>query len=96
MGRRISPVTVNIDNDKGRIRLRWRYDSKRYSLNVQLRYRKANLSIAKRLACYIEQDLLKNKFDVSLLRYKAYLTNGTAIWTRMILCLMSALELRKP
>jgi hypothetical protein len=82
MGRRNSATTVNIDNDKGRIRLRWRYNSNRYSLNLQLTYKKTNLSTAKRVACHIEQDVLNNKFDVSLLKYKALTSNDTAALDR--------------
>lgn len=69
MGRRTSKGLVSIDKDKERIRLRWRYQSKRYSLNL-FRFTTANLHQAKKIALRIEQDLLTDNFDATLYRYK--------------------------
>src|SRR3954447_3130924 len=76
MGRRNSVATVNVDNDKGRIRLRWRYNGKRCSLNLPLNYKKAHLPVANRIAVYIENDLLNSRFDASLQKYKPLLSNN--------------------
>ena len=74
MGRRISrrkpsKGLVNIDEDKNRIRLRWTYQQKRYSLNLFL-FTAANLLCAKKIALTIERDLLNDSFDPTLDRYK--------------------------
>ncbi len=69
MGHKNSKGAVSIVNYKGRIRLRWRYQSKRYSLNHAL-YNKTNLLQAKKLALLIEEDAANDRFDYSLNRYK--------------------------
>jgi integrase len=68
-GHKNSRGTVAIINNKGRIRLRWSYQSKRYSLNLSV-YSKAAILPAKKLALEIEQDMLNNLFDISLKKYK--------------------------
>jgi integrase len=69
MGRKNSKGTVSLENDRNRIRLRWRFQSKRYSINLN-QYNKFSLREAKKLALQIEQDILNQSFDVSLNRYK--------------------------
>ena len=69
MGHKNSKGTVSILKHKDRIRLRWRYQSERYSLNLGA-YIKANLIHARKIAVYIEQDMLNNQFDFSLAKYK--------------------------
>lgn len=69
MGRRNSQGAVSIDQDKNTIRLRWRYQSKRYSLNLFL-YNKQNLLQAKKIALTIESDLVTGAFDYTLEQYK--------------------------
>ena len=61
--------TVSIINYKERIRLRWSYQSKRYSLNLAA-YIKANLLHAKKTALQIEDDMLNGVFDSTLNKYK--------------------------
>jgi integrase len=73
MGRRNLNGTVSIYKDKSTIRLRWRYQSKRYSLNLFL-FNKFNLLRAKKIALVIEDDIVTNVFDESLNRYKALIT----------------------
>ena len=73
MGRRNLKGTVSICKDKNTIRLRWRYKTKRYSLNLFL-YNKSNLLRAKKIALAIEDDIARNAFDESLNRYKAIIT----------------------
>jgi integrase len=61
--------TVGLSNYKNRIRLRWSYQSKRYSLNLEA-YNKVNVLLAKKVALQIENDMLNDTFDYSLNRYK--------------------------
>jgi integrase len=61
--------SVTIENFRGRIRLRWRFLGKRYSLNLS-KWDELNLLQARKFAIQIEQDLLLNHFDGSLERYK--------------------------
>jgi integrase len=68
MGIKNQKGTVSVENNKGRIRLRWRYQAKRYSLSLTA-YSKQNLFQAKILALEIEQDILTNMFDFTLLKY---------------------------
>jgi integrase len=60
---------VSIENFKGRIRLRWRYQKKRYSLYVAA-YTKQNLLQAKKVVVQIEQDITTGQFDSTLNTYK--------------------------
>ena len=70
MGHKNQKGTVSVINYNGRIRLRWRYQSKRYSLNLAS-YNKINLLPARKIALLIEQDISLDKFDFTLNRYKA-------------------------
>lgn len=69
MGRKNAKGSVSIVQDGQRIRLRWRYQKQRYSLNL-FSFNKANLQQAKKVALKIEHDLLSNDFDATLQRYK--------------------------
>ena len=69
MGHKNSKGTISIVKYKSRIRLRWRYQSERYSLNLGA-YIKSNLTHARKIAVKIEQDMLNNQFDFSLAKYK--------------------------
>jgi integrase len=75
MGRRKNSGLVSIDNDKGKIRLRWRYNSKRCSLNLSWPYKRRSLTDAKKIAECIEDDIRYNRFDASLLKYKNFKGN---------------------
>jgi integrase len=69
MGRKNFKGTVTIINDRGRIRLRWRYQSKRYSTSLST-YNKTNLLAARETAILIEQDIVNDTFDSTLSKYK--------------------------
>ena len=69
MGQKHAKGTVSIINDSNRIRLRWRYNTKRYSLNL-FRYSKHNLLQAKKIALNIEHDIVQGTFDDTLVKYK--------------------------
>lgn len=63
---------VSICKDKNAIRLRWRFQSKRFSFNL-FQYSKPNLLKAKKVAVIIQSDILTGVFDESLSRYKLLL-----------------------
>jgi integrase len=69
MGTKNQKGSVSIGNVANRIRLRWRFQTKRYSLNLFL-YSKSNLSQAKKIATQIEKDIVHDCFDVTLKKYK--------------------------
>jgi integrase len=68
MGQKNSKGSVSIVNDNTRIRLRWRYQTKRYSLNL-FHFSKPNLLQARKTALQIEQDMAVSQFDFSLQKY---------------------------
>lgn len=68
MGQKNSKGTVSISNADNRIRLRWRYQSIRYSINLNT-YSKVNLLAARKLALQIEMDIANDIFDTSLKEY---------------------------
>jgi len=68
MGIKNQKGTVSVEDYKGRIRLRWRFQAKRYSLSLTA-YSKQNLFQARILALEIEQDILTNMFDFTLIKY---------------------------
>jgi integrase len=60
--------TVSVENFKNRIRLRWRYLGKRYSLSLGP-YEKVNLKASKKIVLQIEIDMANGQFDNTLVRY---------------------------
>jgi integrase len=69
MGLKKTKGAVSLTDWKGRVRMRWRYESKRYSLTLFKSNRKGLLQ-AKRLALVIESDLFNDEFDVTLCKYR--------------------------
>lgn len=72
MGHKNPKGSITIQNYKNRIRLRWRYQSKRYSINLSS-YNKLNLLKARKIVIQIEQDIAIDAFDFSLMRYRSEL-----------------------
>jgi integrase len=68
MGHKNQRGNVSITNYKGRVRLRWGFKSKRYSLNLYA-YSKQSLLQARKTALEIEQDMVLGKFDFTLIKY---------------------------
>jgi integrase len=68
MSQKKSKGTVSTVNADGRIRLRWGYQGKRYTLN--LLYAKTNLIQARRIALQMESDITRGLFDSTLNSYK--------------------------
>lgn len=69
MGQKNQKGTVSITNANQRIRLRWRYQGIRYSLNL-FHFSKLNILLAKKIALLIESDIFSGSFDSSLQKYK--------------------------
>jgi integrase len=69
MGTKNFKGTVSVEQNAGRIRLRWRFQKKRFSLNLFL-FTKANHLLAKKIALQIEKDIIAEIFDSTLERYK--------------------------
>ena len=68
MGIKNSKGSVSIENYRDRIRLRWRHQGKRYALSLSA-YNQLNLLQAKKTALQIEQDIITENFDLSLVKY---------------------------
>lgn len=68
LGHKSPKGAVSITNYKERIRLRWRYQGKRFSLSLGP-YNKNNLKSAKKVVLQIELDVVNGLFDVSLSKY---------------------------
>jgi integrase len=69
MGQKNFKGTVSISDADGRVRLRWRYLNKRYSLSLSS-YNKMNILQARKVALNIEQDIAIGAFDYTLNKYK--------------------------
>lgn len=70
LGQKISKGEISIENNAGRIRLRWRYNGKRYSLSLPYAYRPENMHFATLKTAEIKLDIMKECFDSSLEKYK--------------------------
>ena len=68
LGHKSPKGAVSISNYKERIRLRWRYLGKRYSLSLAA-YDKVNLKATKSVVLNIELDMANGLFDDTLVRY---------------------------
>ncbi|MFZ9300708.1 MAG: site-specific integrase [Chitinophagaceae bacterium] len=68
MGIKNQKGTVSVEKYRNRVRLRWRYKSKRYSLSLGA-YNKPNLTASRKIVLQIELDLANGNFDKSLVRY---------------------------
>jgi integrase len=68
MGHKNQKGAVTIINAKGRIRLRWRHQTLRHTINLGA-FNKQNLVQAKIIALKIEQDIFYNNFDSTLQHY---------------------------
>ncbi len=68
LGHKSPKGAVSITNYKDRIRLRWRYLGKRYSLSLAS-YNKINLKVANKVVLQIELDIANGQFDSTLVRY---------------------------
>lgn len=75
MGRKISQtVTISFLNDRGKIRLRFRYNGQHYTLFTSLDYDKPNLKTAKKIGKAIKADIRNQIFDTTLEGYREFIT----------------------
>lgn len=70
MGERKGRGSVSVQSIKGRLRLAWRADGKRYFLSLGYPDTAMHQKIASMKAAEIERDLLYERFDPSLSKYK--------------------------
>jgi integrase len=68
LGHKSPKGAVSVTNYKNRIRLRWRYLGKRYSLSLGP-FDKINLKAASRVVLQIELDMVSDQFDDTLVKY---------------------------
>lgn len=61
---------VKIENDEGRLRLRFTHGGKRYALAIGLPDSKMNRLVAAQKAAQIELDIASGNFDATLAKYK--------------------------
>lgn len=72
--------TVSMEVFQGRLRLRWRQGSKRYTLSLGLPDSKVNRTVAQQKAHQIQLDIISGNFDPTLKKYKPHtLTKLTQI-----------------
>lgn len=70
MGQKAKKGEVSISEEQGRIRLRWRHNKLRYSLNLPFPFSPEYLELAKIKAAEIKLDIFRGCFDTSLEKYK--------------------------
>jgi integrase len=71
-------MKITIENHDGRLRLRWLYQAKRYTMGCGVDDDSSGRAFAKRKASQIELDVLSGNFDSSLLKYKPRLLGKCA------------------
>jgi len=71
--------TVTIENHDGRLRLRWAYQGKRYTLAVGVPDNPTGRAIANQKKAQIELDIQAGYFDETLLKYKPRTIGKTAV-----------------
>lgn len=64
---------ITIENFRGRIRLRWRYQGERFTLSLPYAYLPENLHYGAVKATEIKLDTMKGSFDLTLEKYKPVL-----------------------
>ncbi|WP_218082160.1 Arm DNA-binding domain-containing protein [Anthocerotibacter panamensis] len=62
--------TVSVESFRERLRLRWRFEGKQYSIGIGLQDTPVNRKAAKMVAGQIELDIASGHFDRTLKRYK--------------------------
>lgn len=60
---------ISITNSRGRIRLRWRCEGERFSLNLPYAFQSSNFHHANIKVAEIKLDMMKGCFDTTLQKY---------------------------
>ncbi len=68
-----------MESHQDRIRLRWRYQGKRYCLALGLPYNPATLKLAQQLVNKIELDIMSGHFDKTLCAYGNKITKASSL-----------------
>ncbi len=71
-------MTVTIESDRGRLRLRWLHQGKRVNLSLGVDDNPTGRAFAKQKAGQIETDLMAGHYDETLLRYKPRILGKSA------------------
>ena len=71
--------TVSVEEFQNRLRLRWRFQGKRYALSIGLPDSKINRQVAQQKATIIELDIASGNFDATLKKYKPHTQNGQVL-----------------
>jgi integrase len=71
-------MKITTENHDGRLRLRWLYQGKRYTLGCGVPATSTGRAIAKQKAAQIELDISAGYFDLTLLKYKPRTIGKTA------------------
>ena len=74
-----SKGTVAVEEFAGRLRLRWRYQGKRYVIPVGLPDSISNRKVAQQRAIQIELDIKAGKFDQTLVSYKPHVPEPSSM-----------------
>ena len=79
---------VTIENDRGRLRLRWQHQGKRYGLSLGVDDNPTGRAVARERAARIERDIIAGYFDPTLLKYKPQILgkNGIEISVPELFC----------
>jgi integrase len=78
-GKKASKGTVSVEEFQGRLRLRWRFEGKRYALSIGLPDSKVNRKVAQQKATMIELDMASGNFDQTLKKYKPHIQSTSQI-----------------
>ena len=76
---KVQKGTVSVTADRGRLRLGWRYQGKRYFLFIGLPDTATNRRVADAKASQIELDIMSGHFDPTLRAYKVQLPNRSQL-----------------
>ena len=71
-------MKITIENHDRRLRLRWVYKDKRYTMSCGVNNDPMGLAVAKQKAAQIELDIQAGYFDPTLLKYKPLTRGKTA------------------
>jgi integrase len=71
-------MKCTVENHNGRLRLRWLYQGKRYTMGCGVSDNPTGRAVAKLKSAEIEKDLINGYFDPTLLKYKPRTLGKTA------------------
>jgi integrase len=71
-------MKITIEDHCGRLRLRWQYEGKRYTMAVGVNNDATGNAVARKKSSEIELDMQAGYFDPTLLKYKPKILGKTA------------------